>query len=229
MPKPVKKRSLPKQPVRGLPVHRGAGVLIPVKKRGKTFFLFTIERPVYWEKKRGKVYVNYTSPGGRSEPGEKEPATARRETLEEINCPVRLKSAKETIIRTRNGRTRTVASKTVKPAPIAIYSKQYSKVRYPVQKRGQKEQWIGHSRVYVGELKGKPKPASEIPAIILLPEELIAQTLKKPVNLETLLKNGAELIERRKIPKNAMLRPLYTPEILGEITKGKLSKFLEKI
>ena len=75
---------------------------------------------------------------------------------------------------------------------------------------------------YFAQLKGNPKPNLEVPALLLLKDN---QILKNDT-LGELLKNGAEIMEQNSIPKNAVIKPFGTAEILRGLTTKERENIL---
>lgn len=197
---------------------KGVEVLIFLGKDKKRF-LFSVRKQEDWRKQGGKLYIGFAGIGGSPQKKETLVETAIREVKEETGCNIEILHSKETLICFPEKSEGKISKIKQKPAPIASFIK-----TYPYKG----EQILLKCWTFMGKIKGSPKPSAEIPALIILPERLIAKTLKRPVSLSKLIKEGAKLIEgTKRVPRQALFQPIFSPEVLGEVTNGHLSKLLK--
>jgi len=170
----------------------GNGLII--KHKGK--FLFALGKKKFWKKENGKLVITYTGVGGKLEEGEDFMNSSIREAKEEIDADILIKSSNKTLFFDFNKNTKKVVylDEKIKPAIIYKRTNEYGK-------------WF--VCIYNCSLKSKPKPSSEIPAIMLL-----KQSQLKGGDIKELLKKGAKIIEKEKIPREAILKPYGSAEIL---------------
>ncbi|MCM8803331.1 MAG: NUDIX domain-containing protein [Candidatus Omnitrophica bacterium] len=175
----------------------------------KDGYLFTLEKEKYWEKRNNSFLIKFTAVGGRLEKNETFIDAMQRESDEEIGCKLNLIDSKKTVYINFNSRIKeiTLAEKT---KPIIIYEKIYKGLPGLPHTSGK---WVLFCPVFFAMLKRKPKPSSEIPALLILPKNLFA-LCKKQLKLRTILERGGILIEAKSIPKTAFIQPMFTPEIL---------------
>jgi len=173
----------------------GNGLII--KYKGK--FLFAIGKNKFWKKENGKLVITYTGVGGKLEKEENFIDSSIREAKEEIDSAISIKSDKKTLFYDFNKNSKKIIHLKEKIKPAIIYRKSNEYGRWFVC-------------IYNCSLKSEPKPSSEIPALILLKKKQIYEEK----SLKELLNEGAEIIEKEKIPRNAILRPYGSAEILKD-------------
>jgi 8-oxo-dGTP pyrophosphatase MutT (NUDIX family) len=196
----------------------GTGLLLPVKRGRKTKFVFPVVKEIYWKTAKGTPVIEYAGVGGKPEGTETRLQAVFREAREEIGCEVKLKHAHETLFfDTRTGKIRKRKLRGT-PAPLLKFQKI---IQTPAGPR------LLDSVVWVGIPVDEPRPSAEVPALLLLTENLLNQTLKKEVTLAQLLSHGAELIEVRPVPRHAVVKPFGTPEVVGTVFGHKLMKNLK--
>ena len=173
---------------------KGTGVIIIWKKR----LLFTVGNKKYWNKAVSPIIVTYTSTGGHVEPDEAVLNASKREVLEELGCEVELLSSPDSLICELETLKvdRCVIDDEI--APILVYNS--SDIEMSVC-------------VYLGRISTNPNPKAEVPALLLLPVNLLTGGV-----LCELLINGAILIEQEEgiIPRNAYLKPFGSATVLIE-------------
>jgi len=196
---------------------RGTGLLLQLKKRNATKYVFPIANEKYWKTKNGKMIIEFAGVGGKPKGKETLLEAVLREALEETGCEAKLRHSFKTVtLDFQRGETfrRTLKAN---PAPFLKTKKLIQTDSGPR---------LLYNPIWAGSLAGKPKPSAEVPALLFLTDDLVAQTAKKDIRLKDILKLGGELIEARHIPRNAVIKPFGTPE---DVVKAFGEKFGNKI
>ncbi|MHA1975395.1 MAG: NUDIX hydrolase [Candidatus Hodarchaeales archaeon] len=182
---------------------RGNGALI----RWNDFFLFVVGNEKYWENAEGQWTITYTNTGGKVEWNESIIEATKREVLEEIGCEVNLISSKRTIVCELENPKIVFHDLNDELCPILIYNSREFKMSVCI---------------YLGRIDTTPNPRMEVPALVFLPSSQI-----QGGNLSSLLDAGARIIiqENREIPKNVILKPFGSADLLVKYWKEFL--FLE--
>lgn len=178
-----------------IPAKSRLGNGLIVKYKGK--FLFVLGKKKFWKKENGRLIITYTAVGGKLEKEENFINSSIREAKEEIDSDISLKSSKKTLLFDFDKNEKKIISMNERIKPAIIYNKPSQDGRWFVC-------------VYNCSLKSEPKPSSEICAIILLKKS----QLNREKALKELIKEGAEIIEKKHIPREAVLRPYGSAEIL---------------
>ncbi|MFX1298213.1 MAG: NUDIX domain-containing protein [Promethearchaeota archaeon] len=186
----------------------GNGLIVRYKKK----FLFAVGKEKFWRNKEGLLVITYTAVGGNLEREETFVESALREAREELGVEVTIKSAINTLFFDFETKEKKFVklNETINPAII------YNKIL------------PGNDKLavctFIAYLKNVPKPSMEVPALLLLKEE----QLFEDKSLRTLLEEGAEILEQRPIPRNAIMRPFGTAMILRDLDQ-KQREFVVKV
>jgi len=172
-------------------------------------YLFTLEKEKYWEKKNNSFLIKFTAVGGRLEKNETFISAIQRESCEEIGCKLNLIDGKKTVyINSNLGIKKIVLGEEIKP--IIIYEKEYKGLPGLPHASGR---WVLFCPIFFAKLQKKPRPSSEVPALLILSKKLFP-LCNKQIKLQTILERGGMLMEARGIPKTALIQPMFTPEVL---------------
>lgn len=184
----------------------GTGIIIPFKDK----YVFAIGNEKFWKKDGSNLIITYTAVGGNLERGESFLDSARREAKEEIGVEIELVSSPNTLIFNLDNMKRRIAKSKDRVRPVIVYNKTLS----------------SKERLYVyvylsNPLKATPRSYMEVPSLLLLHKyQMIAKEDKK---LEDLLSEGGEIVERRSIPRDAILKPFGSAEVLKQLDANEIS------
>jgi len=172
--------------------NHGNGVFI----RWKSFFLFVLGKEEYWKQIDTHWEITYTNTGGHVESNENMLDATRREVLEEVGCELVIISANQTVLCDLENPALSHFTLEDKICPLLIYNS--SELQMSVC-------------VYLGVINSTPVPMMEVPALILLPLNLL-----QGGELSLLLDEGGIITVQngRKIPKNSILKPFGSIAIL---------------
>lgn len=198
----------------------GVGLIIFDKAKS----IFALSKQDYWiqEKQQDRILISYGCVGGKIEQGETMIQAAIREAHEEIMTDIEIKSSKKTYLIDLKMSVRFLEQKW-KINPIAIYFVKYP--GKPGDPTKTSHSFIGKIYVFFAKLKGDPKPASEVPAILFTDWEIVQKNIGAYFPLSKFLKHG-KIIEQVKIPENSLLYPMWTPEIIGKALNCQILKKL---
>ena len=198
------------------------GVGLIIFDKGKS--IFALSKQDYWiqEKQQDRILISYGCVGGKIEQGETMIKAAIREAHEEIMTDIEIKSSKKTYLIDLKMSVRFLEQKR-KINPIAIYFVKYP--GKPGDPTKTSQSFIGKIYVFFAKLKGDPKPASEVPAILFTDWEIVQKNIGVYFPLSKFLKHG-KIIEQFKIPENSFLYPMWTPEIIGKALDCQILKKL---
>ncbi|MBI2464596.1 NUDIX domain-containing protein [Candidatus Shapirobacteria bacterium] len=182
----------------------GIGLIVTHENR----YLFTIGHERFWTLSIDPPEVTYSACGGHREFGESFPQCAQREGSEELGIEVELIPSPETVFyRFRTDDTEKVGIRDT-CAPWLIYD-------MPVRRN------FGYSVcVYPARLSSTPFPSREVPALLYLTPQQVVDTIDRP--LDEFLRSGAEIVEQRPVPRNAIIKPFGTARILKGYTSNQL-------
>jgi len=183
----------------------------------KALSLFALSKPKYWVKDKDRVFISYGCVGGKVEEGESIMEAALREAHEEISTDVRIISSEKSYIIDLDLKVHLLKQEW-SINPIAIYFVKYP--GKPGDPSNTKQSFIGKVHVFLCELNGQPKPASEVPAILWTDWKVIQDNIGSYFPLSKFLEGG-KIEEQKEIPRNAYLYPMWTPEILGKAFEGQ--------
>lgn len=183
---------------------QGTGLII--KYSGK--YIFAVGKESFWQRNNKGLTITYTAVGGSVEPEEDFLKCAYREAEEELGTPVEIISSNESIFYDFETRRKKKVVLEESTAPWIIYNMSSGNQGLSVC-------------VYIAKLKTAPKPLAEIPALILLTSKQVISNELKP--LSVLLEEGAEIIEQRKIPRDALMMPFGSAEILKTLSLEELA------
>lgn len=185
---------------------QGTGLIIRHTER----YLFAIGKENFWQQNNQQLIITYSAVGGTREQDESFLECAYREAKEELGVHVKIFGRKKSIFYDFGTKKKEIVALEEKEAPWLVYSMPRDRQGLAVC-------------VYLAKLKkDSPNPSMEIPALILLtPVQVIACGSQ---TLSTLLKDGAEIFEQREIPRNAIIKPFGTAEILQTLSLRNLPK-----
>ncbi|NLW16675.1 MAG: NUDIX domain-containing protein [Firmicutes bacterium] len=148
----------------------------------------------YWSTKEGTLVIPVIGIGGGMEQGERLPEAVMREAREEAAVDIRIRPARSTLLLTdeRLEVTDLVAQLPEEPAPLMVWQSKIS-LR---DDRGNPYQRDYVNAVYEAELLGQPRPAGEIPGLLLMSVAALLQLLQAPLGLDALQKQGVNYIGR---------------------------------
>jgi len=184
---------------------QGVGLIIKHADR----YLFAIGKESFWQQDNQQQVITYTAVGGTRELSESFLDCAYREAKEELGVDVEIFGCRKSIFYDFETKKKKKLILRETKAPWLVYSMPLT------DKQGLAV------CVYLAQLKNNsPRPSMEVPALILLtPGQVIncgSQTLS------TLLNEGAEISEQREIPRNAIIKPFGTAEILQTLSLKEL-------
>lgn len=185
--------------------------------------LFVINKRKYWKTVKGKLFVSFAGVGGKKEEQENIVQTTIRECKEEIGVFPTILSSRKTFFIDLDYRV-TTKKINITPKPFSIY---LVRVKGKPGKPYARGWFIAKIYVFLAKLRQRPIPLSEIPALIWLDWNMVLLSLRKNVKLNEFLKRGAEIKEREKIPRNAILKPTWTPKIFAKAFGKNFPTFLE--
>jgi 8-oxo-dGTP pyrophosphatase MutT (NUDIX family) len=163
---------------------------------------------------RGQPVLEVTGIGGALEDSDASPAAGvLREALEETGCDVRLLRCRQTLL-VRSERDVTRIELSGQERPAAVVFRHYRTL--PREPWSDKHSGEACLVVFAGELRGRPRPMMELPALIWLTAEQVVRTAHIDTALMDLLNDGAELLEctGRPLPRKARLRLVDSQEAL---------------
>ncbi len=205
----------------------GTSLILPEgEPAGKNRFLYGM-RPVKEEGPR--LVLDVTGIGGGLEPTDSSPgAGAIREAREEIGCDVTLVPSSMTLI--VSGYDNVSLIEVAGPEkPLAII--------YRHHKSPPHSPWHPYNKglaclvLFLGELKGQPRPDKELPNLIWLPANWVLETARRDVPLGELLMAGAALIPGRpgSPPLDGLARMTDSQEALALALGSELPAFYEGV
>ena len=186
---------------------QGVGLIIKYADR----YLFAVGKESFWQQQNSQqLAITYSPVGGTREPNESFLECAYREAKEELGMNVRILKSKRSIFYDfETQKKEHINLEEERVTPWVVYSKPLAN-----------KQGLAVC-VYLAQLKkGSPKPSMEIPALILLTPRQVLNCGSQ--TLSALLKEGAEIIEQREIPRHAIIKPFGTAEILQTFSLGEL-------
>ncbi len=171
-------------------------------------YVFGIEPRFQWNRTGERWTLHYIGIGGHQDPGETWMETVIREAQEEARCRIELMDAGQTCECLSDGRLRPLDL--VWEEPVRPWLLWRDRFRLP-DRRGPGEVEIPFlGLVFRARAVSTPAPGAEIPALIGLSADQVADTWVRPVGLDRLLAEGARLWEASPIPRDVVLRPLGT-------------------
>ncbi len=173
---------------------KGTGVIIVWREK----FLFVVGKEEYWNKAISPPVITYTNTGGHVNPTETVLNATRREVREELGCEIELLSSTTSLCCELESSTIDSYHLDDEVAPILVYNSSGLKMSVCV---------------YLARISVIPHPSTEVPALLLLPVNLL-----RGGQLKGLLHNGAVLIEQQEgtIPRDAHFSQCGSARILGD-------------
>ena len=151
--------------------------------------------------------------GALEEQDETLTAGVLREAREEIDCPVEIVACQDTLV-VRGKSNLEWMSFEGQEKPVAVVFRRF---RTPPH-----QPWDDDNRgeaclvVFLADLKGQPRPAMELPALIWISPSQVVEAARKDVPLQKMSTAGAEIIERvpGSLPRQALVRLTDSQEAL---------------
>ena len=107
--------------------------------------------------------------------------------------------------------------------PVVLYYVEYpGKPGDPLVKD---TSFIGKVHVFFAEIKGKPIPSSEVPAILWTEWDIVQKNVGHYFSLNEFLNKG-KIEEQIDIPRDSFLYPMWTPEIISKAFQSKDLKII---
>ena len=190
----------------------GVGLIIFDKNQS----IFALSKPKYWIREKNRTLISYGCVGGKVEEGETILEAAKRESYEEISTDSDIISSKETYVIDLDLKVQQIKQKS-KINPVVLYYVKYPGV--PGDPSVKDTNFIGKVHVFFAILKGKPIPSSEVPAILWTRWDIVQKNIGVYFSLSKFLHKG-KLEEQIEIPRNSLLYPMWTPEIISKAFKS---------
>lgn len=199
---------------KGNPTAVGVSSMVDFEKR----YVFTLAREEYWTPYENGVKIGYSCVGGTVEKGETFYDALKREAQEEIDSPLNIINSDTTVY--------VNLERTVKK--IEIEDKYSPKIVFEQELTGSGNllasgKWYLLVSVFYAEVTRKPKPSSEVPAVLILDKDTYRSSLKV-MKLSNVLRKGGILIKQRHIPDNCYIEPEFSSKVVGELFYDKLEE-----
>jgi 8-oxo-dGTP pyrophosphatase MutT (NUDIX family) len=154
---------------------------------------------------RGQAGVSaFVGIGGHLDPGEGWGEAARREAMEEANCPVALADSPITYLCRIEQTPVPFAYKWDEPErPLLIWLATFNLLRGPQRQRTPVE-FV--NAVFRAAALGQPAPGAEVDALLLMDQEMLLGTYEAPQTFESMQARGVEVIGEPP-PPDALLAP----------------------
>ena len=181
----------------------GSAVLL----RYRNQLLFELQKKSKWQRSpEGTLHIGLGCIGGHVEADESPIETLHRETLEEIGCQLRLDTPSSPLFLVRAGR----AVESPPPSP--------SDDRVLFYWQAEKPGYIPNARVavYAGTTPDEARP-DDLAGVLCMDAETLLQFGSIGLTVAEVLERGGTLIEREIIPRDAVLQPIGTVEILLDL------------
>ena len=175
--------------------------------RYNDLWLFEIQKEHKWEQlASGHLAIGMGCIGGSVESGETPVEALQREAQEEIGCQLVLDTPGELF--------------SISPDFEITRENQWlpEGVRFFWEGSGPGFVKGGKVAVVTGHPNGVPQPG-DLPGVIGLSSELLLGLESRDATLQDALTNGAEVIEKMELPKEAILNPVGTAKILIELNR----------
>lgn len=176
-------------------------------------FLFTIREEKYWSQIDDKRIIEYTAIGGNLKQGESFTQAAKRECKEELGSDVELINSEYTLFYDFPRKNKKIIKLTEDINPVIIYNLVSEKGKLSVCS-------------YLAKFNQKIHFLREVPALLLLPRD---QLKNKESSLSDLLQAGASIIERKPIPRNAIIKPWGTAIVIQQLESYEVEKLFVNI
>lgn len=187
----------------------GNGLIIKYNDK----YVFAVGKEKFWKKEGNSLIITYTAAGGNVEDGETILESAYREGKEELGADILILSSEKTLVYDFRTKQKKIVMLDEEVRPCIIYNTTLN---------GNDDLSVC---VYLAEVKDKPMPSMEVPALLLLNKEQVLE--KKVHQLKELLEQGAEIFEQRPIPRYAEMETFGTASILKRLDYEDISFLLK--
>ncbi len=176
--------------------------------REKNGFLFELQKPAKWKRRRGGVLeIGMSCIGGTVEEGESLEDALQREAMEEIGCRIAFDGSTHPFSMDPGGRISPLQPRSVPDGVQFVWE-------------GNDPGYVPGAKVavYVGHSIGRAEPG-DLSGIVKLEPDLFYELATQSHTIESLEQRGGSLQERRRVPRFAHVRPVGTAAWLLELRR----------
>ncbi len=181
---------------------------VAILLRDKNGFLFELQKPAKWKRRRGGVLeIGMSCIGGTVEEGESLEGALQREAMEEIGCRVAFDGSAHPFAMDAAGGVSPLPARCVPDGVQFLWE-------------GNDPGFVPGAKVavYAGHTVGRTEPG-DLSAILTLEPDLFYELATQSHTTESLEQRGGILQERLRIPRSARLKPVGTAARLLELRR----------